>query len=143
MGGQGCSASQLLTSYAPVAPIRGHRYDVPTTPGDVFLHIRSDRADLCSELATRIPARLDGALTAVDEVQGFRYFDDRNLLGFGTDGTPKGVTAFAAALVGAHDPAFEGGTFVVVQKYLHDLTAWNGLLRRSPATCGSMHRSVR
>jgi porphyrinogen peroxidase len=111
----------------PFAPIRGHRYDAPATPGDVFFHIRSDRADLCFELGTRILARLDGAVTAVDEVQGFRYFGDRNLLGFVNDGTPKGLTAAAAALIGGDDPEFEGGTFAVVQKYLHDLTAWNGL----------------
>ncbi|MFD1523021.1 hypothetical protein [Pseudonocardia yunnanensis] len=29
------------------------------------------------------------------------------------------------ALIGGHDPEFEGGTFAVVQKYLPDLTAWN------------------
>jgi deferrochelatase/peroxidase EfeB len=58
-------------------------------------------------------------------------------------GTPKGLTAAAAALIGGHDPEFEGGTFAVVQQYLHDLTAGNGLLRRSPATCGPMYRSVR
>jgi putative iron-dependent peroxidase len=77
-------------------------------PGDVFLHIRSDRADLCFELATRILARLDGVVTAVDEVQGFRYSGDRNLLGFVNDGTPKGLTAAPAALIGGHDPEFEG-----------------------------------
>ncbi|WP_433296506.1 hypothetical protein ACQPZQ_16255 [Pseudonocardia sp. CA-142604] len=66
-----------------------------------------------------------------------------NLLGFVDDGTPKGLTAAAAALIGGHDPEFEGGTFAVARKYVHDPTAWNGLLRRSAATCGPMYRSVR
>jgi deferrochelatase/peroxidase EfeB len=57
--------------------------------------------------------------------------------------TASRMTAAAAALIGGHDPEFEGGTFAVVRKYLHDLTAWNGLLRRSAPTCGPMYRSVR
>ena len=126
----------------PFVPICRHRYDAPAAPGDVFLHIRSDLADLCFELATRIFARLDGPVTAVDEVQGFRYFGDRNLLGFVNDDIPKGLTAAAAELIGGHVPESEGGTFAVARKYLHDLRAWNGLLRRSAATCGPMYRSV-
>jgi Dyp-type peroxidase family len=82
---------------------------------------------LCFELATRTLARLDGAVTAADEVQGFRYFGDLDLLGFVNDGTSKGLTAAAAALIGGRDPEFEGGTFAVVQKYLHDLPARDGL----------------
>jgi putative iron-dependent peroxidase len=97
-----------------------HRYDALATPGDVFLHIRSNRADLCFELATRILARLDGAVTAADEVQGFRYFGDRNLLGFVNDGIPKGLTAAAAALIGGHAPEFEGGTLGPLNAVLDD-----------------------
>ena len=48
--------------------------------------------DLCFELAAQIMARIGDAVTAVDEVHGFRYFDDRDLLGF-VDGTenPRGA----------------------------------------------------
>jgi putative iron-dependent peroxidase len=64
----------------------------------------------------------------VDEVQGFRYFDERDLLGF-VDGTenPRGAAATEAVLIGDEDAAFEGGSYVIVQKYLHDLDAWNTL----------------
>ena len=80
--------------------------------------------DLCFELATQIMTRLGGAVTVVDEVHGFRYFDERDLLGF-VDGTenPVGAAAARAALIGAEDPAFAGGSYVIVQKYLHDLAA--------------------
>jgi putative iron-dependent peroxidase len=84
--------------------------------------------DLCFELATQIMARLAGSVTVCDEVHGFRYFDERDLVGF-VDGTenPTGPAAAAAAITGAGDPDFAGGSYVIVQKYLHDLAAWNRL----------------
>ena len=84
--------------------------------------------DLCFELATQIMARLGDAVSPADEVHGFRYFDDRDLLGF-VDGTenPTAQAAIDAALIGAEDPAFAGGSYVIVQKYLHDLAGWNAL----------------
>ena len=68
---------------------------------------------------------LGAAVTVVDEVSGFRYFDARDLLGF-VDGTanPTGLDLPASALVGDEDADFAGGSYVVVQKYLHDLNAW-------------------
>src|ERR1700726_5204367 len=84
--------------------------------------------DLCFELATQIMARLGEAVSTIDEVHGFRYFDDRDLLGF-VDGTenPRGAAAIDAVLIGEEDAAFAGGSYVIVQKYLHDLDAWNAL----------------
>ncbi len=68
---------------------------------------------------------LGDAVTVVDEVSGFRYFDARDLLGF-VDGTanPTGLDLPACALVGDEDEDFAGGSYVVIQKYLHDLGAW-------------------
>jgi len=105
----------------------GSRHAV-ATPGDLLFHIRAKRMDLCFELATQIMARLGGAVSPLDEVHGFRYFDDRDLIGF-VDGTenPTGQAAIDAAYVGAEDAAFAGGSYVIVQKYLHDLDGWNAL----------------
>jgi porphyrinogen peroxidase len=105
----------------------GARHAV-STPGDVLFHIRAKRMDLCFELATQIMARLGDAVSPADEVQGFRYFDDRDLLGF-VDGTenPRGDAVSNAVLVSEEDAAFAGGSYVIVQKYLHDLDAWNAL----------------
>src|SRR5271169_1647406 len=98
------------------------------TPGDILFHIRAQRMDLCFELAAQIMQRVGGAASSVDEVHGFSYFDQRDLLGF-VDGTenPEGQAALDAVLVGNEDPAFTGGSYVIVQKYLHDLAAWNAL----------------
>jgi putative iron-dependent peroxidase len=100
----------------------------PATPGDLIFHVRAKRMDLCFELASQIMARLGGAVSPVDEVHGFRYFDDRDLIGF-VDGTenPTGQGAIDAAYVGAEDAVFAAGTYVIVQKYLHDLAGWNTL----------------
>jgi putative iron-dependent peroxidase len=105
----------------------GERHAV-STPGDMLFHIRAQRMDLCFELATQITARLGPAVNPVDEVHGFRYFDSRDLIGF-VDGTenPKGQDAIDATLITDEDPAFTAGSYVIIQKYLHDLAAWNVL----------------
>jgi porphyrinogen peroxidase len=98
------------------------------TPGDLLFHLRASQMDLCFEFATQVMARLGGVVTVRDEVHGFRYFDNRDLMGF-VDGTesPPGRAGEAAALIGDADPDFAGGSYVIVQKYLHDLEAWNAL----------------
>jgi putative iron-dependent peroxidase len=88
--------------------------------------------DMCFELATQIITRLGDTVSPVDEVHGFRYFDDRDLLGF-VDGTenPTGQAAIDAVVVGEEDAGFAGGSYVIVQKYLHDLAGWNALSTES------------
>ena len=112
----------------PFREIRAGSRHALATPGDLLFHIRAKRMDLCFELATQIMARLGSAVSPADEVQGFQYFDDRDLLGF-VDGTenPTNQAAIDATVIGAEDPAFAGGSYVMVQKYLHDLAAWNAL----------------
>ena len=105
----------------------GPRHAVATV-GDVLFHIRAVRMDLCFELASQIMSRLGQAVTVASEVHGFRYFDDRDLIGF-VDGTenPTGAAAARATLIGHEDPAFAGGSYVIVQQYLHDVAGWNAL----------------
>jgi len=112
----------------PFKEIRAGARHAVATPGDLFFHVRGKRMDLCFELVTQIMARLGAAVTPMDEVHGFRYFDDRDLLGF-VDGTenPRGAEVGEAVLIGDEDPAFAGGSYVIVQKYLHDLDGWNQL----------------
>jgi porphyrinogen peroxidase len=112
----------------PFVEIKAGGRHAVSTPGDILFHIRAARMDLCFELATQVMSRLRTAVSVVDEVHGFRYFDDRDLIGF-VDGTenPVGAAAGTAALVGDSDPDFTGGSYLVVQKYLHDMAAWNAL----------------
>jgi porphyrinogen peroxidase len=112
----------------PFRALAGAVHRAPATPGDLLFHLKHERMDVCFEFAAQAVSRLAGAATVADEVHGFRYFDERDLLGF-VDGTenPVGRAAEAAAVVGDADPAFAGGSYVIVQKYLHDMAAWNAL----------------
>jgi putative iron-dependent peroxidase len=132
--GIGAAAWDRLTGLerpAGLHPFRefhaGTRHAI-STPGDLMFHIRATRMDLCFELAGQIVGRLSGAAVVADEVHGFAYFDERDLLGF-VDGTenPTGPDAIEAAIIGPEEPDYIGGSYVIVQKYLHDLTAWNAL----------------
>jgi putative iron-dependent peroxidase len=98
------------------------------TPGDLLFHIRAERMDMCFELESVIMAALGDAVSVASETQGFQYFDNRDLLGF-VDGSenPNGQDAVDAVLVGGEDPAFAGGSYVILQKYLHDMAGWNAL----------------
>ncbi len=124
---------RLFTGPKPVQlhPFRqwtGPRHTAPSTPGDLLFHLRAGQVDVCFELATKIVGRLTGAADIVDETHGFKYFDERDLLGF-VDGTenPTGELARRAVVVGDEDPGFAGGSYVMVQKYVHDMAAWNAL----------------
>lgn len=112
----------------PFREVRAGARQAIATPGDLLFHIRAERMDLCFELASQIMESLGSAVVTVDEVQGFRYFDNRDLLGF-VDGTenPRGDAAIDAVLVGDEDLSFAGGSYVIIQKYVHNLDAWNAL----------------
>ena len=112
----------------PFRELNGARHRAVATPGDLLFHIRAHRFDLCFELAQRLTERLRGLVDVVDEVHGFRSFDERDVLGF-VDGTenPEGQAASEAVLIGDEDAAYAGGSYVIVQKYVHDLRAWDAL----------------
>jgi putative iron-dependent peroxidase len=112
----------------PFREIKAGARHAVATPGDLIFHIRAKRMDLCFELATQIMSRLGAVVSPVDEVHGFRYFDDRDLIGF-VDGTenPTAQEAIDAAYIGDEDAGFAGGSYVIVQKYLHDVAGWNAL----------------
>ncbi len=112
----------------PFRELVGAKHRAVSTPGDLLFHIRAQRLDLCFGLGFEIMNRLRGTVTVQDEVHGFKYQDERDLLGF-VDGTenPVGSVAQTAILIGDEDAKFTGGSYVIVQKYLHDLQAWNAL----------------
>ncbi|KEA65762.1 putative dye-decolorizing peroxidase (DyP), YfeX-like subgroup [Marinobacterium lacunae] len=98
----------------------------PSTPTDLLFIVRADQYDACFELAREIAEGLQGAAELVEEVHGFRYLDARDLTGF-VDGTenPQGDDRLEVALVGDEDPDFAGGSYLHLQRYEHDLSAWN------------------
>ncbi|MDG4665534.1 Dyp-type peroxidase [Mycobacterium sp. 236(2023)] len=107
--------------------LEGERHRAPATEGDLLLHIRGGSLDVCFELGGRLLASMSGAISVVDEVHGFKFFEQRDLLGF-VDGTenPDGPDAVTAVQI-SDDPDFVGASYVHVQRYTHDMDAWNAL----------------
>ncbi|MDR2443914.1 MAG: Dyp-type peroxidase [Deltaproteobacteria bacterium] len=113
--------------------IKGEKHVAPSTPGDLFFHIRSSRMDICQELAAVISLDLSEVAHSLDETQGFRFFDSRALIGF-VDGTenPESLNATQFARIAgdklfAKSEEFLFGSYALVQKYLHDMKAWEKL----------------
>ncbi|HJE91072.1 MAG TPA: Dyp-type peroxidase [Dietzia timorensis] len=109
-------------------PIYGDKHTAPSTPGDLLIHLRAPQMDLCFELARIMTNKLAGHASVVDEVHGFTYFDNRDLLGF-VDGTenPEGNDADEAVHDNEDAELYNGGSYVFVQKYTHDLQSWNAI----------------
>jgi len=112
------------------APIAGKKHTAVATKGDLHFHLRSfNNRGICYDMAAAISDVLDPVAVCVEEVHGFRYWDGRSILGF-VDGTenPQGEKLRAYfGLIGDSDPAYKGGSYLFVQKYIHDLKAFNAL----------------
>jgi len=104
----------------------GSQLVAPATGGDIFIHLRSNEAGANFAVARDFVNRLGEGIEIMDEVQGFRYLDSRDLTGF-VDGTenPKGENRQRAVILS--DGEFAGGSFVVMQRYVHDLKKWNAV----------------
>lgn len=110
------------------AEIVGPTRTAVSTPGDLLFHLRSDQFDAPFTLASRINDRLRGHADIVDEVHGWKFYDERDLLGF-IDGSANPVDRMGedTVFVEDPDPLYHWSSYVVVQKYLHDLDAWSKL----------------
>jgi porphyrinogen peroxidase len=110
---------------APFKEVKGATHTAVAPEGDLLYHIRAESMGVIVEFEKIVLEAFGTAATAIDDVAGFRYFDGRDLLEF-VDGTanPDGLELPAATLVGDEDPAYAGGSYVVIQKYLHDMAAW-------------------
>ena len=109
-------------------PVIGEKHTAVSSKGDIHLHIRADNASICYDMAAAISDILNPVAICIEEIHGFRYWDSRSILGF-VDGTenPQGQDREYFAKVGDDDPVYKGGSYLFVQKYIHDLTAWKDL----------------
>ena len=121
---------QLFTYHRPAAltpfkPISDGDRTAPATPGDILIHIRSDRHDISFKLQQKIMSLLGDSVQIQEDIHGFRYLDSRDLTGF-VDGTenPAGDNRASVALVGDEDPGFRNGSYIHTQRYIHDLKSW-------------------
>ncbi|EKZ9180696.1 Dyp-type peroxidase [Vibrio vulnificus] len=98
----------------------------PSTDVDVLLHCHSQRHDLHFYLLRKVLSEVAEDVTIVDETYGYRYLDSRDMTMF-VDGTenPKAEKRAEVALI--PDGEFAGGSYVMVQRFEHNLPAWNRL----------------
>ncbi|MDF2181579.1 Dyp-type peroxidase [Neptuniibacter sp. CAU 1671] len=97
----------------------------PSTPVDLLFHIRSSQPDLNFMLAHTLRTCLGSAVERVEEINCFRFMDARDLTGF-VDGTenPQGDDRIDVAVVGDEDGEFAGGSYIHLQRYVHNLALW-------------------
>lgn len=102
--------------------------DLPGREVGGLLHICSERHDLNFELARRIAEQLAPLVSWGEQIDGFRYLDSRDLTGF-VDGTenPQGEERAEVALVGDEDPTFAGGSYLHVQRWVHNMPKWQSI----------------
>ncbi|MDR0417058.1 MAG: Dyp-type peroxidase, partial [Propionibacteriaceae bacterium] len=99
---------------------------LPSTPGDIFLHVRAKTEAVVYEVVSQLIPTLADAATVVDETHGFGYFEGRAIIGF-IDGTeaPDEDEAPDYAIVGDEDPAFVNGSYAFASRWIHDMADWN------------------
>ena len=110
------------------APIVGEKHTAVSTKGDLHFHIRGNSSSVCYDLAHAVSDVLEPVSTCIEEIHGFRYWDGRSIFGF-VDGTenPQGQERAFFGLIGDDDPVYKGGSYLFVQKYIHDLNAFEEL----------------
>lgn len=110
------------------APVIGKKHTAVATKGDLHFHLRGAGSSICYDMASAITDILEPVAISVEEIHGFRYWDGRSILGF-VDGTenPHGQERAYFGLIGDDDPAYKGGSYLFVQKYIHDLNAFRAL----------------
>ena len=109
-------------------PVIDGKHTAVSSKGDLHFHIRADNTSICYDMASEISDILNPVAISTEEIHGFRYWDSRSILGF-VDGTenPQGQDREFFSMVGSDDLVYKGGSYLFVQKYIHDLTAWKRL----------------
>jgi putative iron-dependent peroxidase len=96
---------------------------------DVFIQVRSDRIDVNYIACQQIFQLLKTHVDLLEQLQGFRYLDGRDLTGFiDSPFNPKGSRKRQLALVDPLlQPVFAGGSYVHLQRWHYDMPHWQQL----------------
>ena len=108
--------------------LAGHGCAVPSTQGALFVSIEAHDPTAVHDEALALLAALGNAFVVREEVAGFKYAGGRDLSGY-VDGTenPKGDAAAEAAIIHGEGSGRDGGSFVAVQRWQHDLRRFGAL----------------
>jgi putative iron-dependent peroxidase len=119
----------------------GARVEVPSTPEALWCWLRGDDRGELLHRSRSIARLLAPAFRLSRTLDAFKYGAGLDLTGF-EDGTenPKGEAAIAAAVAAGMSPALDGGSFVAVQVWLHDLDAFERLSATQQDNVVGRHR---
>lgn len=99
--------------------------DIPATPSALCCWLREDERGELIHLTRTIEQALAGAFVLEHQVEAFKYKTGLDLTGY-EDGTenPVGMAALTAAIVKDQGDGLDGGSFVALQQWLHDMPAF-------------------
>ncbi|WP_048438479.1 Dyp-type peroxidase [Caenimonas sp. SL110] len=113
--------------------MEGHGVTVPSTPGTLWCWVRGDDLGDLLHLTRKVQKALAPAFALRHVVDAFRHAlgesgHGRDLTGY-EDGTenPTGDAAEQAAFTHGKGEGLDGGSFVAVQQWLHDMDAFEAL----------------
>ena len=109
----------------PFGELRDGPRHFPATAGDIFAMIKSEQMDLNFVAAKQLTRSLNGVAELTEDIQAFRYLDNRDMVDF-VDGTenPTGELRAESVLVGEEDADYAGGSYLTVQCYVHLRDSW-------------------
>lgn len=130
----GIGAPLALAARAKIEGLRGFPalsgvgVAFPSTQGALWVFVRGDERGVVLDRAMAIQRKLGTGWRLLEEVDAFRYREGRDLTGY-EDGTenPKDDAAVEAAVIAKGADGVVGGSFVAVQRYVHDLARFEGL----------------
>lgn len=98
----------------------------PASDVDVLIHCHSNRHDLHFYIMRKVMSDIADYIEVVDETYGYRFLDSRDMTDF-IDGTenPEGSQRKDVAIIAEGE--FAGGSYVLAQRFIHNLPAWNQL----------------
>ncbi|MGS0673607.1 Dyp-type peroxidase [Shewanella sp. 125m-1] len=98
----------------------------PSTSGDIFVMIKSERIDLNFQAAKYIRNGFEDIATLSEDIQGYKYLDNRDMIDF-VDGTenPTGNERVESVLVAGDIALHQGGSYLHVQRYIDRQADWD------------------
>ena len=110
--------------------LTGPGIEVPVTPAALWCWLRGDDRGELVHHGRSLAAMLAPAFRIQRVLDAFQYDASRDLTGY-EDGTenPQGEAAIAAAVVNGQGPGLDGGSFVAVQQWQHDLDRFAAMAR--------------
>jgi putative iron-dependent peroxidase len=117
-----CRLGRELPGLRAFPALSGPAGSFPSTQGALWLCFGGEDAGVVLHRARKIIAALGPGFRIDEDVQAFRYAQGRDLSGY-EDGTenPQGERAWRVALVQGQGAGLDDGSFVAVQRYMHDL----------------------